>query len=72
MKKSRKLVLNRETLHGLELRGVAGAVTLGIRCQTDTTNETYGWCGGNTMENCSAINYCATGGACSTSGSCQV
>jgi len=77
MKKSRKLLLHRETLHGLELRGVAGAaLTVTLRCdggtRTTVCNEdTYGYCG-NTMENCSAAGYCGTGGACSTSGSCQV
>jgi hypothetical protein len=68
MKKNRKLVLHRETLHGLELRGVAGAaLTVSLRCQTGsgtTTNgDTYGYCP-NTLENCSAVNYCQTGGAC--------
>jgi hypothetical protein len=75
MKKTRKLLLHRETLHGLELRGVAGAALTYVRCGTGAhTNlcggDTYGNCG-NTYENCSAENYCGTGGACSTSGSCQ-
>ena len=73
MKKNRKLVLHRETLHGLELRGVAGAaLTISLRCQggggtTTTGGDTYGYCP-NTMENCSAANYCQTGGACTLSG----
>jgi hypothetical protein len=79
MKKSRKLVLHRETLHGLELRDVAGAVitrTISLRCQTGggsnlCNGDTYGDCP-NTMENCSAIDFCATGGACTTGGSCPV
>jgi hypothetical protein len=79
MKKSRKLVLHRETLHGLELRAVAGALTLSLRCQTGgggtgsslCNGDTYGYCP-NTMENCSAVNFCQTGGACTTGGSCPV
>jgi hypothetical protein len=77
MKKSRKLVLHRETLHALELRGVAGAVltpTLGLYCQggikTQLCNgDTYGYCP-NTMENCSAPGFCETGGAACTGASC--
>jgi hypothetical protein len=76
MKKTRKLVLHRETLHSLELRGVAGGGpgTWGLNCTqqggSDWCNEgTYGDCG-NSLENCSAENYCETGGACSTSDSC--
>lgn len=75
MKKSRKLVLHRETLHTMELRGVAGgllAPTMTPRCglgHTAWCNEgSYGDCPG-TYEVCS--DGCTTGGACSTSGSCD-
>jgi len=77
MKKSRKLVLHRETLHGLELRNASGAaLTITRLCQGGTKSDlcngdTYGYCP-NTYENCSAIDYCATGGACTTGGSCPV
>jgi hypothetical protein len=77
MKKTRKLVLHRETLHGLELRSVAGAaLTVTIRCdggtRTTVCNEdTYGYCL-DTYEACSGVNYCQTGGACTTGGSCPV
>lgn len=78
MKKNRKLVLHRETLHTMELRGIAGAVigpTLGLYCQTSVktvlcNGDTYGYCP-NTMENCSAVNYCQTGGTACTNQSCQ-
>lgn len=74
MKKNRKLVLHRETLHGLELRGVSGAVTYSLRCQTGsgttTDGDTYGYCP-NTMENCSAVNFCQTGGTACTNQSCN-
>jgi hypothetical protein len=77
MKKSRKLVLHRETLHTMELRAVAGAVfgpTMTPLCGGGASrwcNEgSYGECP-NTLENCSAAGYCQTGGACSTSGSCD-
>ena len=80
MKKSRKLVLHRETLHSMELRGVAGGDHTTFHPSQICTNicprtrycddGTYNGCP-NTMENCSADTYCETGGACSTSGSCQ-
>ncbi|HYC92889.1 MAG TPA: hypothetical protein VEO54_27015 [Thermoanaerobaculia bacterium] len=78
MKKSRKLILHRETLHSMELRGVAGADFAPSQycttaCQRTTVcdgEETYGYCP-NTYENCSVQPYCQTGGACSTSGSCM-
>lgn len=75
MKKARKLILHRETLHTMELRGVAGAASIAPTCTqqgaTRLCNEgSYGDCP-LTFEVCSADTYCATGGACSTSGSCQ-
>jgi hypothetical protein len=70
MKKSRKLILHRETLHSMELRGVAGGVPGSLNnctdiCLTapDCNENTYGYCP-NTYENCSRAPYCATGGAC--------
>jgi hypothetical protein len=54
MKKTRKLVLHRETLHSMELRSVADG-------------STYGYCP-NTYENCSYT--CTSGGACTLEGSC--
>lgn len=75
MKKSRKLVLHRETLHAMELRGVAGAAfgpTMTPLCGGGASrwcNEgSYGDCP-QTYEVCSQA--CTTGGACSTSGSCD-
>jgi len=75
MKKTRKLVLNRETLHSMELRSVAGAgsiavcTTLAGTTQTTGASNTYvSWgpgCTGYTSDD-----SCTTGGACSTSGSC--
>ena len=71
MKKSRKLVLHRETLHALELRGVAGGDHTGphptmICPRTRYCDDgTYNSCP-NTMENCSAADYCETGGGCTS------
>ena len=72
-KNARKLVLHRETLHSLELRGVSGGATAGPVCNTmmpcgtggtGTCDNTYDTCQA-TLFGCS--NYCATGGACTTS-----
>jgi len=78
MKKSRKLVLHRETLHAMELRGVAGGTlepTMNPRCNLGPSvwcNEgTYGECTtNNTYEFCSH-DYCQTGGACTTGVTCS-
>ena len=64
-KKARKLFLNRETLHSLELRGVGGGVYPSVAGCTDPGTRTcdggtYSICL-NTYENCSA-DYCTTGG----------
>ena len=75
MKKSRKLVLHRETLHSMELRGVAGGYTsvAGNVCSTPCLRTrycdegTYDGCP-NTYENCSYT--CTSGGACTLPGSC--
>ncbi len=76
MKKSRKLVLHRETLHAMDLRGVAGGYTntLATRACSDPCIQsrkcddgTYNGCL-NTYENCS--NGCTSGGACTLEGSC--
>jgi len=72
MKKSRKLVLNRETLHSLDLRGVAGAgsyavcTTLAGTTRETNTSNTYGGTGYtcDTAGVCS--DGCSTGGACTT------
>lgn len=69
--KKRKLVLNRETLHSLELRNVAGGASIavcgtlaGTTVDTNKSNTTSGdsmyTC--NTMGVCS--NLCTSGGAC--------
>ena len=71
MKKSRKLILSRETLHSLDLRNVAGGASLavcgtlaGTTVDTNKSNTTSGdsmyTC--NTMGVCS--NLCESGGAC--------
>ena len=75
MKKSRKLVLHRETLHSMDLRGVAGGYTTQATraCSNPCLNTrecdtgTYDGCQ-NTYENCS--NTCTSGGACTLEGSC--
>jgi len=72
MKKTRKLVLNRETLHSLELRGVAGAgsyavcTTLQTTTRETNTSNTYTGTGitCDTAGVCS--DGCTTGGACTT------
>lgn len=76
MKKTRKLVLHRETLHSMDLRGVAGGLerTLATRACSNPCIQTrycdtgtYDGCP-NTYENCS--NTCTSGGACTLEGSC--
>jgi natural product precursor len=69
MKKNRKLVLNRETLHSLELRRVAGgwgqSLALcggGTGTATTNTSNTVNGCYTNTVD-CQS-SYCTTGGAC--------
>lgn len=70
MKRSRKLVLSRETLHSLELRNVAGAGSIAV-CTTmqtvtrttNTSNPTVSYGPGCTGYN--TYNDCTTGGACS-------
>ena len=76
MKKSRKLVLHRETLHSMDLRGVAGGIerTMATRACSNPCIQsryceegTYDGCP-NTYENCSYT--CTSGGACTLEGSC--
>jgi hypothetical protein len=69
MKKSRKLILSRETLHSLELRDVSGAAQTLLACgggtttrDTNTSNPTGFTCDTNGV--CSSD--CSTGGACTT------
>ena len=76
--KKRKLILHRETLHAMDLRGVAGGTVIsGNRCsvpclRTVYCNEgSYDTCTANSYENCSAYASCETGGACSTADSCH-
>ena len=71
MKKTRKLILSRETLHSLELRNVAGGASLGAcgtfagtTVDTNTSNTDSYTTGYDTY------NACTTGGACS-GGSCS-
>ena len=74
MKKSRKLVLSRETLHSLELRGVAGgALTYGLCTEgtgtatTGQSNSVYGCTTATTATVDCQSSYCSTGGACTVS-----
>lgn len=73
-KHARKLVLNRETLHRLEiLRNAVGGYTTDFRtnhtaCSQCCNEGTYGECL-KTYEDCS-LAYCETGGACSSSCVC--
>jgi len=76
MKKSRKLILNRETLHSLELRSVAGrglsyglcGEGAGTTRYTNTSNPITVF--GCNTEVCS--DFCATGGApCTGNSYCQ-
>ena len=66
MKKTRKLVLSRETLHSLELRNVAGAgsyaVCTTLAGTTKTTNDSNPW---TYTTGYDTYNDCGTGGACS-------
>ena len=71
MKKNRKLVLNRETLHSLELRGVAGGgLSYGL-CGEGTGTQTTG--ASNSVNGCTTASNncqssnCTTGGACTVS-----
>lgn len=66
MKKSRKLVLSRETLHSLDLRNVAGAASLAV-CGTlqGTTSNTNTSNTGSYTTGYDTYNDCTTGGACS-------
>ena len=65
MKKSRKLVLNRETLHSLDLRNVAGGgsyAVCGTLARTTVTTNT---------SNTSDTGYGTTGYTCDTYGACS-
>lgn len=71
MKKTRKLVLSRETLHSLELRGVAGgALTFGLCGEgtgtrtTGESNSVYGCYTATTVTVDCQSSQCSTGGAC--------
>jgi hypothetical protein len=74
MKKTRKLILTRETLHSLELGGVAGgALTYGLCTEgtgtrtTGESNSNFGCTTATTVTvNCQS-SECATGGACTVS-----
>ena len=73
MKKSRKLVLNRETLHSLDLRDVAGAMlslgpctTLATTTRETNTSNTYTGTGITCDTNGLCSDKCTTGGACTT------
>lgn len=75
MKKS-KLVLHRETLHSLELRGVAGAASLGpcgtlagTTSNTNTSNTDSYTTGYDSYAHCTTGGACS-GGTCSCGGSC--
>lgn len=72
MKKSRKLVLSRETLHSLELRGVAGGASLAV-CTTlqGTTSNTNTSNTGTYTTGYDTYAYCTTGGACSVGEPCS-
>lgn len=72
MKKTRKLVLNRETLHSLELRHVAGGASLavcgtlaGTTVNTNTSN-TYTYTTGYDSQD-----ECTSGGACTVDTWCH-
>jgi hypothetical protein len=76
MKKNRKLVLNRETLHSLELRNVAGGwgQSLGLCGETTgtaTTNTSNSVNGCNSVgANCQSA-VCTSGGACTVDTACH-
>lgn len=74
MKKNRKLVLNRETLHSLELRGVAGGgLSYGLcgegtgTATTGASNSVLGCTVATTVTNDCQSSNCTTGGACTVS-----
>ena len=76
MKKNRKLVLHRETLHSLELRNVAGAASIavcgtlaGTTVNTNTSNTSHtGY--GNSGYTCDTYGACSDG--CTTGGACTL
>lgn len=77
MKKTRKLILNRETLHSLELRNVAGGASLavcgtlqGTTVNTNTSNTGSYTTGYNTYNHCTTGGACSVGEECSQGGSC--
>jgi len=74
--KKRKLVLNRETLHSLELRNVAGGASFavcgtlaGTTVDTNTSNTDSYTTGYDTYNGCTTGGACS-GGTCSCGGSC--
>jgi len=76
MKKTRKLILSRETLHSLELRNVAGGQSLGpcgelggTTVDTNKSNTGSYTTGNNTYAYCGTGGACS-GGTCSCGGSC--
>lgn len=75
MKKTRKLLLNRETLHSLELRDVAGAGSYAV-CgtlagTTKTTSASNSWTSyGDTGFTCETAGACSDG--CTTGGACTL
>jgi hypothetical protein len=71
MKKSRKLILSRETLHSLDLRGIAGgARSVGLCTEgtgtrtTGESNSVYGCTTATTNTVDCQSSQCTTGGAC--------
>lgn len=71
MKKTRKLILSRETLHSLELRNVAGGGSFAVCGTLAGTTQTTG--ASNTVTYTTGYdtyNACTTGGACS-GGTCS-
>jgi len=77
MKKSRKLVLSRETLHSLELRGVTGAASLavcgtlaGTTVDTNKSNTDSYTTGYDTYQGCTTGGACS-GDSCSCGGTCH-
>jgi hypothetical protein len=76
MKKTRKLILSRETLHSLELRNVAGGVSFGpcgtlagTTVDTNRSNTDSYTTGNGTYNNCTTGGACS-GGTCSCGGTC--
>ena len=77
MKKTRKLILSRETLHSLELRNVAGAASLGpcgelggTTVDTNRSNTNTYTTGYNTYNDCGTGGTCS-GASCSCGGTCH-